>query len=168
MKMVLGIECIIGCVLFGAFILLSVLKNQVSWIHEYPEPVQQRYIQLHPEIDVREPEGLSARVIVKKLIACIIFLILLVGMVYIAGARTFLQGTIFCYVIWFVVNLFDTVIIDLGFMVHWKKCRLPGTENMDDEYKLLIKKSLLDGAAGCIIGIPIAFLAGFAILLICR
>ena len=32
------------------------------------------------------------------------------------------------------------MVLDLGFMVHWRKCRLPGTEDMDREYKLLTKK----------------------------
>lgn len=163
--MILAVECIIGCILFGTFIMLSVLKNQVAWINEYPEAVQKRYIELHPDATIKEPEGLSIRVITKKLIACVVFLILLVGMVYIAGARTFWYGALFCYIIWFVVNAFDTLILDLGFMVHWKKCRLPGTEDMDEEYKLLIKKSVFDGAIGCAIGIPIALLTGLIMFL---
>lgn len=65
-----------------------------------------------------------------------------------------------------VVNVFDVIVIDLGVMVHWKKCRLPGTENMDQEYKLLTKKSLIDGLYGCLIGIPIALLTGLVIFLI--
>lgn len=95
-------------------------------------------------------------------------LAILVGLEYFAGARTFISGTVFCYTIWFVVNIFDTLVIDLGVMVHWKKCRLPGTENMDEEYKLLNKKSIMDGLYGYIIGIPIAFLSGLVILLICK
>lgn len=163
--MVLLLECIIGCLIFGTFILLSVLKNKEMWIQEYPESVQKRYIELHPDIKIKEPEGLSLRVISMKLCACIVFLILLTGMVYMAGAKTFWQGALYCYMIWFVVNAFDTLVLDLGFMVHWKKCRLPGTEDMDEEYKLLNKKSFVDGAAGCMIGIPIALLTGLAIFL---
>lgn len=53
-----------------------------------------------------------------------------------------MQGALYCYCIWFAVNVFDTVVLDLGLMVHWRKCRLPGTEDMDKEYKLLTKKSL--------------------------
>lgn len=30
--MILAIECVVGCILFGAFIILSVLKNQKAWI----------------------------------------------------------------------------------------------------------------------------------------
>ncbi|MGN0666147.1 MAG: hypothetical protein ACI4KF_06435 [Huintestinicola sp.] len=166
--MILAIECIVSCVLFGAFIILSVMKNQTAWINEYPEPIQKRYIELHPDSEIKEPEGLSPRVIFKKLLACLIFLILLVGMVYLAGAKSFMHGTLYCYCIWFAVNVFDTIVLDLGLMVHWKKCRLPGTEDMDKEYKLLTKKSLLDGVYGCIIGIPIALLTGLIISLICK
>lgn len=166
--MILLFECIIGCIIFGAFIIVSVLKNKDMWIQEYPEEVQKRYIELNPDTKIKEPEGLSPRVIAMKLGVCVIFLLLLVGMVYIAGAKTFIQGTLFCYIIWFVVNAFDTFVLDLGLMVHWKKCRLPGTEDMDEEYKQLNKKSLLDGVAGCAIGIPIALLTGLAIFLICR
>ena len=165
--MILAIECVASCVLFGAFIILSVLKNQEAWINEYPEAVQKRYIDLHPESEIKVPEGLSPRVIVKKLVACLIFLVLLVGMVFLAGAKLFMQGVLYCYCIWFTVNVFDTIVLDLGLMVHWRKCRLPGTEDMDKEYKLLTKKSLMDGLYGCIIGIPIALITGLIIILIC-
>lgn len=112
--MILAIECVVGCILFGAFIILSVLKNQKAWINEYPEAVQKRYIDLHPESEIKEPEGLSPRVIIKKLIACLIFLVLLAGMVFLAGAKSFMQGVLYCYCIWFVVNVFDTIVLDLG------------------------------------------------------
>lgn len=166
--MILAVECVIGCILFGAFIILSVLKNQAAWINEYPEPVQKRYIEQHPDSEIREPEGLSPRVMVRKMAACLIFLVLLAGMVYLAGAKSFMQGVLYCYCIWFVVDMFDTLVLDLGMMMHWKKCRLPGTEDMDEEYKMLSKKSLVDGLYGCIIGIPIALLTGLIIFLIGR
>lgn len=166
--MILAIECVVSCALFGIIIVLSVLKNQTMWINEYPEAVQKRYIDLHPEFKLKEPEGLSPRVIIKKLIVCLIFLVLLVGMVYLAGAKHFMQGVLYCYCIWFVVNVFDTMVIDIGIIEHWRKCRLPGTEDMDKEYKLLTKKNLLDGLRGCIIGIPIALLTGLIIMLIAK
>lgn len=74
--------------------------------------------------------------------------------------------TVIFTIIWFAVNAFDAIVIDLGVMMHWKKCRLPGTEDMDQEYKLLTKKSLVDGLYGCLIGIPIALLTGLVIFLI--
>ena len=110
--MILILECIIGCIVFGTFIVLSVLKNKDMWIQEYPESVQRRYIELHPDINIKEPEGLTPRVICMKLGACIMFLMLLTVMVYLAGAKTFIQGALCCYTIWFVVNAFDTFVLD--------------------------------------------------------
>ena len=77
--MILILECIIGCIVFGTFIVLSVLKNKDMWIQEYPESVQRRYIELHPDIKIKEPEGVTPRVICMKLGACIVFLMLLIG-----------------------------------------------------------------------------------------
>lgn len=164
--MILAIECTIGCVLFGLFIILSVLKNQTAWFNEYPEVIQKRYIELHGDFTIKEPEGVSKRVIIKKAAGCMFLIVLLTGMVYIAGARTFFQGLLFCCCIWFSVNIFDTFFIDLGVMIHWKKCRLPGTEDMDEEYKLLTKKSIMDGVYGCFIGIFVSLIVGGIIFLI--
>ncbi len=52
--MILVLECIIGCLIFGTFIKASVLKNKDMWIQEYPESVQRRYIELHPNIKIYE------------------------------------------------------------------------------------------------------------------
>lgn len=164
--MILAVECLVGCLVFGAVILLTLMKNKEFWLNEYPKPVQQRYIELHPDCKFSEPEGFSLNVLCKKLAACLVFVVLLSGMVYWAGARNFSRGCLFCYIIWFVVNLFDTLVLDLGLMVHWKKCRLEGTEDMDEEYKLLNRKSLLDGIYGCLIGIPVALIVGGMIALV--
>ena len=87
-------------------------------------------------------------------------------MVLLAGAASFAQGALYAYCIWFVVNAFDTFVLDLGLMVHWKKCRLPGTEDMDSAYRSLVKKSLSDGLCGCVIAIPVALCAGLLVLLL--
>ncbi|MDD6038982.1 MAG: hypothetical protein PUD20_09355 [bacterium] len=158
--MVLIVECIISCVLFGVIIVGTVVKKPLFWLNEFPKPVQSRYIELHPETKLKEPEGFSSRVIIKKLIGCLILFIVLRWMVYLAGAHTFVQGLLYSYLIWLVVNIFDTVVLDIGILEHWKKCRLPGTEDMDEEYRLLTEKSLKDGLFGCIIGLPIALLIG--------
>lgn len=164
--MILAMECLIGCLIFGVVIILTLLRNKEFWIYEYPKPIQQRYIELHPDCKISEPEGFSLNVLVKKLAACLVFVVLLSGMVYLAGARNFTQGCMDCYIIWFAVNAFDTLVLDLGLMVHWKKCRLEGTEDMDEEYRLLNKKSLLDGAYGCLIGIPVSIIVGGVIALV--
>lgn len=101
-EMMLVIECVMSCIIFGVIIILYVLRNQASWINEYPELVQKRYIELHPGCEITEPEDSSPRVMIRKGIACMIFLILLVGIIYFAGARSFAQGVSYCYCMWFV------------------------------------------------------------------
>lgn len=164
--MVLAIECLIGCLIFGVVIILSLLKNKEFWLYEYPKPIQQRYIDLHPDCKFSEPEEFSLKVLIKKLAASLVFAALLSGMVYLAGAENFKKGCLYCYIIWFAVNAFDTLFLDLGLMVHWKKCRLEGTEDMDEEYRLLNKKSLQDGIYGCLIGIPVSLAVGGIIALL--
>lgn len=164
--MILLVECIISCVVFSIFIISSVLKDPVAWINEYPDIIQQRYIDLHPEYQNKEVEGLSLRIIVRKIMACIIFLIILIIMVYMANARTFKEGFLYCYLIWFTVDVFDTIVLDWILMVHWKKVRLPGTKDMDEAYKLLYKQSLNEGLYGCVIGIVIALITGLIISVI--
>lgn len=164
--MILFIECIIGCLLFVAGIVGSVLKNKVFWLQEYAPTVQQRFLELHPEHKVSSKSESKIGLIIKKTVACIFFVALLSVMVYIAGARDFKTGFCYCYIIWFVVNLFDVVVLDIGILAHWKKCRLPGTEDMDEEYKSNYRKSIVDGFAGIVIGLVVALVVGWIMMLL--
>jgi small-conductance mechanosensitive channel len=164
--MVLFIECIIACLIFGAGIVGSVLKNKEFWLQEYAPAVQERFLSLHPEYKPSSKKESMATLIIKKIIACVLFIVLLTFMVYIAGARDFAKGFSYCYIIWFVVNLFDVIVLDIGILAHWKKCRLPGTEDMDKEYRSNYKKSIIDGFAGMAIGAVVALVVGFIIMLI--
>ena len=58
--MILFIECIIGCLLFAAGIVGSVLKNKVFWLQEYAPTVQQRFLELHPEPEILKPDFVTA------------------------------------------------------------------------------------------------------------
>ena len=77
-----------------------------------------------------------------------------------------ITGAVYCYIIWFVVNLFDVFALDIGVFAHWKKVRLPGTEDMGIEYRSNVRKSLVDGLYGIMIGIPVALISGGLITLI--
>ena len=64
------------------------------------------------------------------------------------------------------MNLFDVVVLDIGILAHWKKCRLPGTEDMDEEYKSNYRKSIVDGFAGIVIGLVVALVVGWIMMLL--
>ncbi|MGN0595642.1 MAG: hypothetical protein ACI4I6_10815 [Hominimerdicola sp.] len=164
--MILIIECIVACLIFGISIVGSTLHNKVAWLHEYSPEVQKRFIEKNPDYVPKEKNKITISLIITKLIVCLIFIIILTGLVYFAGARDFKIGTLYSYIIWFVVNLFDVVVLDIGIFAHWKKVRLSGTEDMDKEYSSNAWKSIKDGIFGIILGVPISCICGFIIMII--
>lgn len=161
--MILIIECVVACVIFGIAIVGSVLHNKTAWLHEYAPAVQQRFIEKNPDYTPKEKTKQTVSLILAKLFVCLLFTALLTAMVYLAGARNFLTGAIYSYIIWSVVNIFDAIVLDIGVFAKWKKVRLPGTEDMDKEYASNAWKSIKDGFFGILIGLPVACLCGVII-----
>lgn len=164
--MILFIECIIGCLVFGVGIVGSVLANKVFWLQEYAPSVQEKFLSLHPEYKPTDKKENILSIVIKKILACLLFILLLLFMVYIAGARRFTDGFWYCYIIWFVVNWFDVIVLDIGILANWKKCRLPGTEDMDKEYRSNNRKSVIDGFIGMAIGLVVALIVGGLVALL--
>ena len=154
--MILFFECIISCVLFGLGIVGSILVNKVFWLQEYAPSVQEKFLSLHPEYNPADKMENIVGVVIKKIIACLLFVFLLLLMVYIAGAKGFSDGFLYCYIIWLVVDWFDVYVLDMCSLANWKKVRLPGTEDMDKEYRSNNRKSIIDGFIGMAIGLMIA------------
>ena len=124
--MILFFECIISCVLFGLGIVGSVLINKVFWLQEYAPSVQERFLSLHPECRPADKRENIAGIVIKKIIVCLLFVLILLLMVYIAGAKGFHDGFLYCYIIWLAVDWFDVFVLDMGILANWKKVRLPG------------------------------------------
>lgn len=158
--MVLFWECVIACILFGVGIVGSVIKNPVFWLQEFAPEAHEKFLSLHPDYTPTDKKESLLALIVKKVAACILFALLLLLMVCLAGARNFWQGFLFCYLIWFVVNLFDLFVLDLWVLARWKKCRLPGTEDMDEAYRSNNRKHIWDCFWGMVIGLVVALMVG--------
>lgn len=158
--MILFIECIIGCVVFGAIIIGSLLVNKVFWLQEYAPAVQERFLTMHPEYRSSDKKEKVISIMFKKTSACVLLSLVLLFMVYLAGADGFVEGFWYCYTIWFIVNWFDVFVLDIGILANWKKCRLPGTEDMDEEYRSNNRKSIIDGFIGMAIGLIVALIVG--------
>ncbi|BBF43596.1 hypothetical protein lbkm_2284 [Lachnospiraceae bacterium KM106-2] len=62
--------------------------------------------------------------------------------------------------LWSAGNLFDAIVLDIGIFAHWKKVRLPGTEDMDKEYSSNVWRDIKGGMIGFLIGIPVCCLCG--------
>ena len=163
--MILIIECIAACLIFGAAIVGSTLYNKEAWLQEYAPEVQKRFLEKNPDYVPKEKTKQTAGLIAAKILVCLVFTAILSAFAFFAGARSFLTGALYSYVIWFVVNLFDVIVLDIGIFAHWKKVRLPGTEDMDKEYASNAKKSVIDGIFGILIGIPVSCLCGLIVML---
>ena len=161
--MILFVECVIGCLLFGVGIVGSVLVNKTMWLHEYAPPVREKFLRLHPEYKMPAQKMKGVGLVVAKVTACLSFVILLSIMVYIAGAKDFTSAFKKSYTIWSAVNWFDVFVLDIGILANWKKVRLPGTEDMDKEYHSNIRKSVIEGFIGAGIGIVVSIIVGYVI-----
>ena len=54
---------------------------------------------------------------------------------YFSGCRDFKSTFFHVLILFLVVNLFDLFVLDMGIFCHSKKLRIPGTEDMEKEYK---------------------------------
>ena len=165
--MILLIECIVGCLIFGAAVVGSALINKALWLHEFAPAVQEAFLRLHPEYQETKQKTGGIGLVAAKIIVCLVFVVILSCMVYIAGARDFTSAFCKCYIVWSAVNWFDVFVLDMGILAHWKKVRLPGTEHMDKEYRSNDRKSIMEGFFGAGLGLVISAVVGGVITLLC-
>ena len=161
--MVLFVECVVLCAVFTLIILPSLYKNPIKHIMSYPKEIRERVENL-PQykdiIQVEEKKHLSI-----KLIAVLIFAIVLAGVAYYSGARNFANVYFHVFILVFVVNIYDMVVLDIIIFCHSKKTRIPGTEDMDKEYKNPwhhIRGAII----GTVIGSVVALLSGGIVYII--
>ena len=164
--MILAIECVVACILFTVIMVGGVLWNREAFLHEYAPAVQERFLEKNPNYVQKEKKEATVSLVIAKILMSMFFIALLTFLTYLAGAKTFLQGILYAYITWFVVNWYDVVALDIGIFAHWKKVRLPGTEDMDKEYTSNVSKHVKDGFFGTAIGVPIALICGWILSLL--
>lgn len=131
--MVLFLECVISCAIFTLIILPSLYKNPINHIRSYPKEIRVRVENLPQYKDIiqaKEKRHLSI-----KLIAVLIFAIVLAVVAYYSGAKNFTSAYLHVFILFFVVNIYDMIVLDIGLFCHSKRTRIPGTEDMDKEYR---------------------------------
>ncbi|MDO4620905.1 MAG: hypothetical protein Q4B09_09830 [Lachnospiraceae bacterium] len=126
------IECIIMCIIFGVFVFGMLFMNPVSFISDYPPEIQARYFETQEK--EYKKEKLTAVMMVKKIIALIVFVFVFAWMAHIAGADNFVSALSMTYGYMVIIVAFDTFFLDWVLFANIKKIRLPGTEDMEKEY----------------------------------
>ena len=131
--MILVIECILLCVLFTLMIIPAQFRDPLSQIMSYPPEIRKRVESLPIYAGMIHKK--EKQQIVKKIAAFFVFAILLTILAYYSGARTFEKVFMHVFILFFAVNLYDLIILDLGIFCHSKKVIIPGTEDMIREYQ---------------------------------
>ena len=163
--LVMIIAIISICLLFTVTVMIGTKKNPISGLHNLPLDIQEKVHSL------TEYEGKLERIlstserIIKKLPAVIVLLVLFVGIVYLAGARTFWQGFGYTFGLWAVIKIYVTLVLNCGWYAHTPAAWISGTEDMKSSYQNYkfylssIPRSLLAGAiVGVINGVLIIFI----------
>lgn len=160
--MIILIESVVLCVLFT--IPIGILRKEpVKGIHNYPPAIIEKAIALG--LTDATHRARSKQVIVKKTFAALITAFLFALVVYfVNGARSFLEGFGYTYLIWTIVDWYDAFVIDIFWFCHDKKFVLPGTEGMKEykDYWFHIKGSM----NGMLIGLPVALAVGGIVALL--
>lgn len=126
------IESIILCSLFALIVVPSTLKDPLKQIHNYPPAIRQRVKSL-PEYNGKIPT--NKKRLGTKIIGIILFIVMFSILVYVSGARKFVSAFSYTLGLCMIVNLFDVLILDIVFFCHYKRYRIPGTEDMVKEYE---------------------------------
>ena len=155
--MTLFIQCVVCCVLFTLVILPAQYKDPINMIMSYPPKIIQRVEEL-PQYQETIKQREKAHV-GKKIFGMIFFTLLLSGVAYLSGCRSF--GTTFfhVFILFLSVNLYDLIVLDWGIFCHSKKLRIPGTEDMEKEYKDYFFHAKGAGI-GIALGLVVALLSG--------
>ena len=159
---VILIECVGAMVVFTFLILIPLVKNPVWWIHDYPKDIQEKYFETHERIPA---ELLSTPVLIKKGFALLLALALMVGLAWLAGARTFLSAFLASYGLWLVVDWYDCFFLDWVLFANMKSVRLPGTEDMDEAYHQK-KYHFVQSCIGMLLGLIPSLACGGIVALI--
>lgn len=131
--MSLIIQCIILCIIFTLVIIPRQYKEPVKYIMSYPPAIRKKVEglpQYKNTIYKDEKRHISVKIVAALLIAIVLSLV-----AYFSGAKSFLSTYFHVFILFFTVNIYDMLILDIGLFCHSKKLRIPGTEDMDKEYR---------------------------------
>lgn len=160
--MILAIECLVLCIVFTLIILPAQYKDPMVMIMSYPPNIIKRVEQL-PQykgcIKEKEKKHIS-----KKLFGVFFFAGVLAIVAHLSGCKGFIDTFFHVFVLFFVVNIYDMLVLDLGIFCHSRKLRIPGTEDMVKDYKDYLFH--VKGAVkGTVIGIIVAILSGVIVMI---
>ncbi|MBE5876444.1 MAG: hypothetical protein E7290_06110 [Lachnospiraceae bacterium] len=156
--MIFLVEALVLCSIFTVLILLSMKKPLEAQIYSYPPNIIHRVAKMGLIEKMEKPRVVE--VLKRKWPAIIVFgAVIGIAVYYLNDANTFLKAFAISYGLWFVVDWYDAIVLDIGWFCHSKRVRIPGTEDMIEDYQdywFHIKASLV----GMLLGLPTCLIAG--------
>lgn len=155
----IAIQIIGACFIFTLIVLPPLYKNPINQIMSFPPEIRKRVDSLDQYKDIYKDK--KNKHISRKIIALLTFTVILGFIAYYSGARTFRQVLIHVFIIFLGINLYDLIILDILLFCNSKKTRIPGTEDMDLEYKSPIHH--IKGAfIGLLLGVIVSTLSAIS------
>ena len=155
--MVLFFQCVACCLLFTLVILPAQFKDPIHMIMSYPPDIIKRVEELPQYKDTikqREKSHIS-----KKIGGLIFFIFVFSVVAYFSGCRSFGSTFTHVFTLFVAVNIYDLIVLDWGIFCHSKKLRIPGTEDMEKEYKNY-RFHVRGAVIGLALGLVVALLSG--------
>ncbi|MDR1245940.1 MAG: hypothetical protein LBK57_02805 [Clostridiales Family XIII bacterium] len=165
--MALLLESVILCGLFTALILPPLYRNPLSQIANYPAAIRAR-VEVLPRYRDALPQVKSKKR-ARKIVFVVIAVFALASLAYFSGKRTFGAAFVHLFFLAFAVNLYDLIVLDILIFCRDKRLRIPGTEDMEREYRNPahhIKSAVKGTAVSVILAVPAAGLVALTNLLL--
>lgn len=159
--MIVFIECVLLCILFTIMVYIM-SRKPIATLYNYPPKIQERVKSLD---EYKDKIPTTQNKVFAKVIASI-FIIIIITLIlkYVNKYTTFAQGFGYSFFIWTIVNIYDALVLDIGWFCHSKYFRFKGTEDMVNDYEdywFHIKESLKGEVIGAIICIIIGIIIHF-------
>jgi small-conductance mechanosensitive channel len=155
-----------GIVLSGLFTLLivpSLYKNPHKHLRSYPPEIRKRVESLP---DYRGSiKAQEKKLIIKKMVALVLCVIMFTLIAYCSEARTFSAAFWHTFILFFMVNVYDLIVLDIIVFCQSKKVIIKGTEDMIQDYKNPVHH--IKGAVwGIFFGLIVALVSGCFMVLV--
>jgi hypothetical protein len=127
------IECVLLCGVFTLLIVPATLKDPVSQIASYPPEIRSRVEELPRYKHIFSKRKRNG--IIRKVAAALLLCVLFSALSFFAGNHNFSSAFIYVFSMFTVLNLYDLIVLDLGWFCHSSRAKIPGTEDMEEAYK---------------------------------
>lgn len=159
--MIVFIESVIACVIFTGIVIIATRNRREAFVNDYP-PVITEKLRGMGMIAEKPPARKSD--IIRKAVAIIIFAVIFaVVLRFVNGITEFVEGALTAYLLWFVVDWYDFIVIDVLCAPFDKFYRAANVSAFD---RSAVWFHFKGSVRGTIIGIVFAPLVGLAVMLL--